>query len=36
VPERGLGAEDAIITLWRPEAKLFAGVSKPGGEPLGK
>jgi branched-chain amino acid transport system substrate-binding protein len=36
VPQRGLDAEDSVVTLWQPEAKQFAWVSKPGGEPLGK
>lgn len=36
VAQRGLGAEDAVVTLWRPESKQFVWVSAPGGKPLGK
>jgi len=33
-PQRGLNAMDALVTLWRPDEKLWQVMSKPGGAPL--
>lgn len=34
-PQRGLGAEEAIVTRWEPQKESWVWVSKPGGAPLG-
>jgi branched-chain amino acid transport system substrate-binding protein len=33
-PQRGLDAQNALITLWNPAAKTWEPVSEPGGTPL--
>ena len=34
VPQRGLDENDAVVTRWQPDKKLWTIVSKPGGAPL--
>jgi branched-chain amino acid transport system substrate-binding protein len=33
VPQRGLGGQDSLVTVWSPTDKTWQVVSKPGGEP---
>ncbi len=34
IPQRGLDEADAVVTRWRPDAKEWFVVSRPGGVPL--
>jgi branched-chain amino acid transport system substrate-binding protein len=34
IPQRGLDENDAVVTRWLPEKKIWTIVSKPGGAPL--
>ena len=34
VPQRGLDTDDAVVTRWQPDKKIWTIVSKPGGAPL--
>ncbi len=34
VPQRGLDENDAVVTRWQPDKKVWTIVSKPGGAPL--
>ena len=34
--QRGLNLENAVVTLWDPEKKVWVPVSQPAGAPLGQ
>ena len=36
IPQRGLGIDDAVVTLWSPAHQTWELVSEPTGTPLGK